>query len=52
MRSELEYSPMALDKVLACENIRSSSLFAAGDVSRGRTKRNGCFRRLAKSKWS
>ena len=42
----------ALDKVLACENIRSSSLFAAGDVSRGRTKRNGCFRRLAKSKWS
>ena len=28
---------------LACENIRFSSLFAAGDVSR---RRNGCFRRL------
>ena len=35
---------------LACENIRFSSLFAAGDVSRGpqrrRARRNGCFRRL------
>ena len=39
---------------VACENIRFSSLFAAGDVSRGgkrpqrrRAKRNGCFRRPA-----
>ena len=44
---------------VAFENIRFSSLFAAGDVSRGRTsflrakrpqrrrvRRNGCFRRL------
>ena len=36
---------------LACENIRFSSLFAAGDVSREtsqrrRERRNGCFRRL------
>ena len=30
---------------LACENIRFSSLFVAGDVSR-RARRNGCFRRL------
>ena len=36
---------------IACENIRFSSLFAAGDVSRKspqrrRARRNGCFRRL------
>jgi len=34
---------------VACENIRFSSLFAAGDISRGTSpaaKRNGCFRRL------
>ena len=38
---------------LACENIRFSSLFAAGDVSNvperpqlRRARRNGCFRRL------
>ena len=36
---------------LACENIRFSSLFAVGDVSREtsqrrRARRNGCFRRL------
>ena len=39
---------------LACENIRFSTLFVAGDVSRGGTKRpqrrrggrDGCFRRL------
>ena len=30
---------------LACENIRFSSLFVAGDFSR-RARRNGCFRRL------
>ena len=46
-------------QVLACENIRFSSLFAAGDVSRGgtsrakrphrrRARRNGCFRRLGR----
>ena len=34
---------------LACEGIRFSSLFAAGDVSR-RTRRNGCFRRLQMNK--
>ena len=37
---------------IACENIRFSSLFAAGDVSRKTSqlrgaRRNGCFRRLA-----
>ena len=45
---------LLLTFVLACENIRFSSLFADGDVSRGGTKRprrrrarrNGCFRRL------
>ena len=31
---------------VACENIRFSSLFAAGDVSRGGTSEDGCFRRL------
>ena len=33
---------------LACENIRFSSLFAAGDkrLQRRRARRNGCFRRL------
>ena len=44
-------------KKVACENIRFPSLFAAGDVSRGgtrkrphrrRARRNGCFRRLRK----
>ena len=35
--------------ILACQNIRFSSLFAAVDVSRGgtrRARRNGCFRML------
>ena len=36
---------------VACENIRFSALFAAGDVrakrpQRRRARRNGCFRRL------
>ena len=33
---------------VACENIRFSSLFVVGDVSRQprRARRNGCFRRL------
>ena len=34
--------------MVACENIRFSSLFVAGDVSRGRARRNGCFRKLRK----
>ena len=52
-------APDRTASILACENIRFSSLFAAGDVLRGgttfvrakrpqrrRARRNGCFRRL------
>ena len=52
----LGYVQAIPDNVLACENIRFSSLFAAGDVSREtftakrpqrrRARRNGCFRGL------
>ena len=41
-----------LSSLIACENIRFSTLFAAGDVppcetsQRRRARRNGCFRRL------
>ena len=36
-------------KIVACENIRFSSLFAAGKrPKRRRARRNGCFRRLVK----
>ena len=53
------YILVLLRVLVACENTRFSLLFAAGDVSRGRTsflrakrpqrrraRRNGCFRRL------
>ena len=36
--------------VVACKNIRFSSLFACGDVSCERARRNGCFRRLCSLK--
>ena len=56
---EMYKKSVLIRAVVACENIRFSSLFAAGDVSRGETsflhpkrrqrrraRRNGCFHRL------
>ena len=51
--AELNPAPGVADIFLACESIRFSSLFAAGNAKhpqRRRARRNGCFRRLTFSK--